>query len=306
MQAWKEMSEISTYRIFRPWTFNNTIFNLTSERRKLRKAKEIFDKFSQKIINEKMESMLAERANENKTQETVNGHISRKKGSTLLEFLLECHLHDPTLTLEDVLNEVNTFMVAGHITTAAALNWIIYMLGLLPKVQEKVIEELNCIFGDDIHRATTSKDLKKMTYLDKVIKEVMRIYPPVPVLGVKFNENKTIGSFTIPKDISCCVAIYKLHRDKEIFPNPEEFDAERFSPENCKNRHPYAYMPFSMGPRICIGHQFAMMELKVIISKLLREFEFTSLDQRSRSLEMFLMVLTNSKPLRINLKQRTP
>ncbi|KFM62447.1 putative cytochrome P450 4aa1, partial [Stegodyphus mimosarum] len=131
----------------------------------------------------------------------------------------------------------------------------------------------------------------------------MRIYPPVPVLGVQFNENKKIGSFTIPKDVTCSVAIYKLHRDQEIFPNPEEFDAERFSPENCKNRHPYAYMPFSMGPRMCIGHQFAMMELKVMISKLLREFEFTSLDPRNQSMEMFSVVLTNSKPLRIHLKQ---
>ncbi|KFM76150.1 Cytochrome P450 4C1, partial [Stegodyphus mimosarum] len=154
MHAWKEMSEISATRIFRPWTFNNTIFNLTSEGRKFRKAKETFDKFSQKVINEKMESMLAERANENKIQETHECNISRKKVCTFLEILLECHLHDPTLTLEDVLNEVNTFMAAGHVTTAAALNWIIYMLGLLPEVQEKVVEELNCIFRDDIHRAT--------------------------------------------------------------------------------------------------------------------------------------------------------
>ncbi|XP_035217882.1 probable cytochrome P450 4aa1, partial [Stegodyphus dumicola] len=112
--------------------------------------------------------------------------------------------------------------------------------------------------------------------------------------------------FTIPKDVTCAIPVYKLHRDQEIFPNPEEFDAERFSPENCKNRHPYAYMPFSMGPRMCIGYQFAMMELKVIVSKLLRKFEFTSLDPRSRSQEMFTVVLANSKPLRIHLKQRTP
>ncbi|KFM61188.1 Cytochrome P450 4C1, partial [Stegodyphus mimosarum] len=306
MQAWKDLGEISAHRILRPWTFNNTIFNLTSEGRKLRKAKEIADAFSKKVINEKMKAMLAVRANENKIQERDECNISRKKGSTFLEFLLVCHLDDKTLTLEDVLNEVNTFMAAGHVTTAAALNWTTYMLGLLPEVQEKVVEELRGIFGDDIHRATTNEDLKKMTYLDKVIKEVMRIYPPVPLMGVKFKENKIIGSFTIPKDVTCGVAIYKLHRDQEVFPNPEEFDAERFSPENCRKRHPYAYMPFSMGPRMCIGHQFAMMELKVILSKLLRQFEFTSLDPRNRSQEMYAVVLTNSKPLRIHLKRRTP
>ncbi|XP_035229022.1 cytochrome P450 4C1-like, partial [Stegodyphus dumicola] len=192
MEACKELSEISSNRIMRPWTFNNTIFSLTSEGKKLRKAKESFDKFCEKVIHEKMESMLAERANENKVQETDECIIFRRKGCTFLEFLLECHLNDPTLTPENVLDEVNTFMAAGHATTASTLNWIIYMLGLLPDVQEKVVEELNCIFGDDIHRATTSKDLKEMTYLDKVIKEVMRIYPPIPIMGIKFKENKII------------------------------------------------------------------------------------------------------------------
>ncbi|XP_035217884.1 cytochrome P450 4C1-like isoform X2 [Stegodyphus dumicola] len=304
MKCCQEIFKISTLRILKPWTYNSTIFGLFPMGRKLKKATDAFHGFNKKVLHQKLESMLAERRNNSKLEEANENSSPRRKGDTFVEYVLECCLNDPTFTLQDAQDEINTFIVAGHATTAVTLNWSTYLLGLYPEVQEKVVQELNDIFGDDIHRDVTCDDLKNMKYLDKVLKEVMRIYPAAPLIAINYKENKKIGNYVVPKDTLCLLCLYKLHRDEKYFPNPEEFDPERFSPENCKARHPHSYIPFSVGQRTCIGYQFALMEVKVILSKLLQKFKFTSLDPRNRSQEMFAVVLMNSTPLRICVEQR--
>ncbi|XP_035217885.1 cytochrome P450 4C1-like isoform X3 [Stegodyphus dumicola] len=246
MKCCQEIFKISTLRILKPWTYNSTIFGLFPMGRKLKKATDAFHGFNKKVLHQKLESMLAERRNNSKLEEANENSSPRRKGDTFVEYVLECCLNDPTFTLQDAQDEINTFIVA----------------------------------------------------------EVMRIYPAAPLIAINYKENKKIGNYVVPKDTLCLLCLYKLHRDEKYFPNPEEFDPERFSPENCKARHPHSYIPFSVGQRTCIGYQFALMEVKVILSKLLQKFKFTSLDPRNRSQEMFAVVLMNSTPLRICVEQR--
>ncbi|KFM62443.1 Cytochrome P450 4V2, partial [Stegodyphus mimosarum] len=305
MKCCQEIMKIRTHCILRPWTYNNTVFSLFPMGRKLKTATDSFQSFTNKVLHEKLESMLAEKRNNSKLEEANEDSLPIRKGNIFVENVLECYLKEPTFTLQDAKDEINTFIVAGHATTTVTLNWATYLLGLYPEVQEKVFQELNDVFGDDMHRDVTCDDLKKMKYLDKVLKEAMRLYPAAPLIAINYKENKKIGNYVVPKDTLCILCIYKLHRDENYFPNPEEFDPERFSPENCRARHPHSYIPFSVGQRTCIGYQFALMEIKIILSKLLREFKFTSLDPRNRSQEMFAVVLMNSTPLRIRVEQRT-
>ncbi|XP_035219013.1 cytochrome P450 4C1-like [Stegodyphus dumicola] len=303
IKSCKIVHAISVYRMFRPWTFCDTIFSLFPSSRKLNEASDVFHTFCKKIIREKMDSLSDDKANANETDQ--DNDILRKKQRTFLEHLLAYHMNNPEFTLEDVQNEVYTAITAGHETVSSALNWAVYMFGVSPHFQEKVVQELNCIFGDDYYRDVTYEDLKNMTYLESFIKEVLRLYPPVPIFPLKFKENKEIGNYIIPKDVTCVIFPYMLHRNPESFPNPEVFDPERFSPENCSTRHPYSYLPFSMGERNCIGSRFAMMELKIVLSHLLRYFKFTSLDPRDKISPKFATVLSNSGPLRIQLASRT-
>ncbi|GFR26994.1 cytochrome P450 4c3 [Trichonephila clavata] len=174
------------------------------------------------------------------------------KKRSLLNMLLEHHLQMQDFSEEDIIEELITFIVAGHDTTSAAMTWTLYMLGLYPDIQKKVHEELDWIFGEDVKRPSTEDDLRDMKYLECVIKETLRLYPPVPFFGRQLSEDTTICDTTIPEGTICVALAHVLHRDAEVFPNPEKFNPDRFLPENSLNRNPYAYIPFSAGPRNCI------------------------------------------------------
>ncbi|GBN33128.1 Cytochrome P450 4V2, partial [Araneus ventricosus] len=141
----------------------------------------------------------------------------------------------------------------GQDTTKIALSWVfLYMLGLHADIRAKVQDELALVFGEDHERHATVEDLKNMKYLECVIKETLRLYPPVPVLARYLNEDTTICGYQIPKGTTCVAFSHVLHRDEKVFPNSEKFDPDRFLPENSATRHPYAWIPFSAGPRNCI------------------------------------------------------
>ncbi|XP_075228096.1 cytochrome P450 4V2-like [Lycorma delicatula] len=169
--------------------------------------------------------------------------------------------------------QVNTFMAAGFETIAAALLFTIYCLMKYPEIQDKVIKELNGIFGDS-DRPATFYDLKSMKYLECVIKESLRLYTVVPVVSRKITEDVHLSSgYVLPTGCTALLFFYKLHHNPILYPDPEVFNPDRFLPNVSKSRHPYAFCPFSAGPRNCIGQKFSMLELKVAISGILRHFK---------------------------------
>ncbi|GIY76477.1 cytochrome P450 4c3 [Caerostris extrusa] len=118
-------------------------------------------------------------------------------------------------------------------------------------------------------------------------------------------EDTNICGYPIPKGSTCGVFVYVLHRDETVFPNPEKFDPDRFLPENCLNRHPFAYIPFSAGPRNCIGKPKVRNDgRKVLVSAILRNFTLESLDQRDKLPPAFELVLRSSRPIRIRIRPR--
>ncbi|GFY44446.1 cytochrome P450 4c3, partial [Trichonephila inaurata madagascariensis] len=109
----------------------------------------------------------------------------------------------------------------------------------------------------------------------------------------------------IPKGAICVALTHVLHRDEDVFPNPEKFNPDRFLPENSLNRSPYAYIPFSAGPRNCIGQKLSMMEQIIVVSTILRNYTIESLDERDRLLPALTFVINPSTPIRIRIRPRS-
>ncbi|KAI4503858.1 hypothetical protein M0802_001261 [Mischocyttarus mexicanus] len=200
--------------------------------------------------------------------------VGAKKRSAFLEHLLEVAKTDTGLTEEEVKEEVDTIMFEGHDTTAAASSFILCILGVYQDVQDRVMEELNGIFhGTD--RPCTFQDTLEMKYFERVILESLRLFPPVPAIARILHEDIQLVSNNQILPANCRVIIpqYKIHRMEEYYPNPDEFNPDNFLPEKMQQRHYYSYIPFSAGPRSCVGRKFALLKLKVLISTILRHYK---------------------------------
>ncbi|XP_023222863.1 cytochrome P450 4C1-like [Centruroides sculpturatus] len=133
---------------------------------------------------------------------------------------------------------------AGYDSTAHVLSWALYFLGRFHEIQEKVYLELQEIFKNDMSRDITIDDLTKMIYLECVIKESMRIYPPFPLIARKNPSKIKIGNYVLPANSTFVINIYGIHHNPAVYENPEVFDPDRFLFENYKMLHPYAFLAF--------------------------------------------------------------
>ncbi|KAM7110837.1 cytochrome P450 4V2 [Molossus nigricans] len=262
------------------------------------------------ILHNFTTSVIVERANEIKKNEECKSDdrdmpLCKRKRKAFLDLLLNVVDDEGNkLSHEDIREEVDTFMFEGHDTTAAGINWALYLLGSNPEVQRKLDDELDEVFGKS-DRPATSEDLKKLKYLECVIKETLRLFPSVPMIARNFSENCEIEGYRLPKGCQTVIIPYALHRDPRYFPDPEEFKPERFFPENSLGRHPYAYVPFSAGPRNCIGKRFALMEEKVVLSRILRNFWVETKQKREELGLVGELILRPSNGIWITLKRRS-
>jgi len=274
----KIVSDAILVRAFKPWLFPNIVFNMSPLGRKYHEHVDYINNFVDKVITTKkkaLEQGKEEKPNpKSSEQETEENYFGTKKRLVFLDLILqyakEYSIH---LTDKDVRDEVNTFMFAGHDTTASTTSFAIYLLASHPEIQEKVVEELNSVFGDS-DRNPTYQELLGLKYLEQVIKETLRLYPAVPYIGRFLYEDFTLPcGHTLPAGTSISLFLFRLHRDPNVFPNPEKFNPDNFSPEKMMNRFAFAHTPFSAGPRNCIGQKFAMLEMKAVLSRLLRTYK---------------------------------
>ncbi|GFQ97627.1 cytochrome P450 4V2 [Trichonephila clavata] len=279
-------------RIVKIWEYVDIIFNLTSGKEEKRQVKVIED-FTKSVIQEKKKQYLSGKKDNEK-----------RKRKAFMDMLLELHFENQELSEEDICEEVNTFVAAGYETVSLTMSWALYLIGLYPDVQAKIHEELDRIFGSDVDRDVTESDLNDLKYLDCVLKETLRVYTVAPIIGRILQEDTNICGYTIPKGTNCFILIYSLHNDKEVFPDPEKFDPDRFLPENFAKIPEYGYIPFSAGPRNCIGQKFGLMEMKTVLSFILRNYTIESLDSRDKVLPVIQVTLHPSTHIRIRIKPR--
>jgi cytochrome P450 len=166
-------------------------------------------------------------------------------------------------------DEVLTMLVAGHETTATALTWAWGLLDMHPDAAERLHAELDDVLGG---RRPTMADVPRLAYTRMIIDETLRLYPPVYILSRQVVADDTIGGYHIPKGSAVDISPYIVHRHPAFWDAPERFIPERFTPERTAARHKYAYIPFSTGPRMCIGNTFALLEATLVLATVAQRF----------------------------------
>uniref|UniRef100_A0A4W4DLZ4 unspecific monooxygenase n=1 Tax=Electrophorus electricus TaxID=8005 RepID=A0A4W4DLZ4_ELEEL len=172
------------------------------------------------------------------------------------------------LTDHEILSQSFIFILGGYETTSVTLTYLLYNVVTNPDCMTKLVEQIDKVFPLDA--PMTYDTLMKFEYLDMVINESMRLLPTAPRLERVCKKTIEISGITIPKQTLVAIPTYVLHRDPQLWEAPEEFRPERFSPGN--DISPYAFMPFGLGPRNCVGMRFALMIMKVVVVKLLQNF----------------------------------
>ncbi|WKX92995.1 hypothetical protein Q1695_010764 [Nippostrongylus brasiliensis] len=214
----------------------------------------------------------------------------KEKKRAFLDLLLDLKA-EGNLSYEDIREEVDTFMFEGHDTTATSIGWTLWFMAFNSECQTKVQQEMDEIFGSSDRRCT-SEDIKSMKYLEKCIKESLRLRPSVPHLTRKVEHDIEIGDVTVPKGCSVLINPFIIHTDATIYDDPMRYDPERFSEDNIQNRHPYAFIPFSAGPRNCIGQKFALLEEKTMLSWFFRRYSISSLRKFEKNIPLPQAILT--------------
>lgn len=163
-------------------------------------------------------------------------------------------------------------MLAAHHTTGVAISWTLYLLARHPDVAKRVAAEVDQVLGEGA--VPQYGDLKKLTYLDRVLREAMRLYPPGPYGARETTEDIVLGEYDIPAGTTIFYPFWAVHMNPEYWPDPQVFDPDRFTPEASAGRPRLAYIPFGIGPRSCEGAALAMVEAELVLAVLLKRFQF--------------------------------
>ncbi|MEV3924487.1 cytochrome P450 [Actinomadura coerulea] len=170
-------------------------------------------------------------------------------------------------------------MLAAHHTTGVAISWTLHLLARHPDAAERVAEELDRVLGD--RSVPEYGDLRRLTYLDMVLRETMRLYPPGPYGAREATEDIELGEYTVPAGTTVFYPFWAVHTNPEYWPDPQRFDPGRFAPEASAGRPRLAYIPFGIGPRSCEGAALATVEALLVLAVLLKRFAFRPVPGRT-------------------------
>ncbi|XP_061633838.1 cytochrome P450 4B1 isoform X1 [Phyllopteryx taeniolatus] len=250
---------------FRTFPYHSDlIYYLSPHGFRHRRACKVAHSHTEEVIRKRKETLK---------QENEPEHNPTKRNMDFLDILLLARDENQQgLSDEDIRAEVDTFMFEGHDTTASGISFILHTLACYPEHQKMCREEIAQVMdGKDIMEW---EDLGKMPYTTMCIKESLRLFPPVPGMARKLTKPITFfDGRTLPEGSLIGTSVYALHRNATVWENPNVFDPLRFLPENTSKRSPHAFVPFSAGPRNCIGQNFAMNELKVVVALTLRRYQ---------------------------------
>lgn len=282
-------------RVANPLMYWNIVFFIFGKYRLHEHHLKIAHDFSSKIIRKRREEYQ-----QCIEPDTTADEYGKKSRYAMLDTLLAAE-RNGDIDHEGICEEVNTFMFEGYDTTSTCITFALLNLANHPDVQEKCYQELKDL--PDVADLTIF-DFNKLEYLECVIKETLRLYPSVPLIGRQCTEETTLNGFVLPMNSIINVHIFDILHDPEHFPDPYRFDPSRFLGANSTNRHPFAFVAFSAGKRNCIGQKFAMLEVKVLLAAILKKFEIlpiTTINDLELDYGMMLRIVN---PVQIRLKHR--
>uniref|UniRef100_A0A8C2WIE3 unspecific monooxygenase n=1 Tax=Cyclopterus lumpus TaxID=8103 RepID=A0A8C2WIE3_CYCLU len=260
----------------------------------------MFSKTSTDFFKNVLEKIREERSGSSNPGDVLQNMInSQTKGN-------DSYSHKPNhkrLTDHEILSQAIMFMFAGYETSTTTLVFLAYNLATNPEVMKRLQEEIDSTFPDK--GAVRYEALMQMEYLDCVVNESLRLYPPAARLDRIAKETVKICGITIQKDMVVMIPVYALQRDPELWPEPEEFRPDRFSKQNKQSIKPYAYMPFGVGPRNCLGMRFAQVMVKLALVDILQNYSFSVCEETEIPLEMdYKGFVGPLNPIKLKLETR--
>ncbi|KAM6942043.1 cytochrome P450 3A30-like [Lycodopsis pacificus] len=230
----------------------------------------LFSKTSTAFFKTLLEKIRAER---NGSSDQNSGDILQHMINSQTANASSKEKQNKGLTDHEILSQATMFVFAGYETSATTLVFLAYNLARNPEVMKRLQEEIDSTFPNK--GAVQYEDLMQMEYLDSVVNESLRLYPPAGRIDRVAKETVKISGVTIPKDMMVMIPVYALHRDPELWPEPEEFKPDRFSKQNKQSINPYTYLPFGNGPRNCLGMRFALVMVKLALVEVLQNYSFS-------------------------------
>lgn len=220
---------------------------------------------------EKVENIIYEIINQRRASKLQGKDV---RYDDLLEMLMDARDEETgeQMTDQQLRDEVTTIFMAGHETTANALSWALYLLAKHPSAAAAIREEVQRVIGPE--GLPTAENVRELTYTLQVIQETLRLYPPAWIFGRKPVADEPLGEYRLPANLGVLISPYLLHRHPAYWPEPDTFNPDNFLPKRVKERPTYAYIPFGGGPRLCIGNNFALMEMQIVLALLVRAFDF--------------------------------
>ncbi|XP_023310269.1 cytochrome P450 6a2-like [Anoplophora glabripennis] len=216
------------------------------------------------------------------------------KRNDFMQLLLEMKAKDDnatengnTLTMPEIIAQSFVFFIAGFETSSTTMTFALFELARNTAVQDKVREEIRTVLAKHDNKVTYDS-MNELVYMKQVIDETLRMYPPVPLLTRESAEDYKIPGqdFILEKGTIVFIPASGIHYDEDHYKNPKVFDPDRFSVENKKARHPYAHLPFGEGPRVCIGERFGILQSKVGLTSILKDFKVTLSEKTKLPLKM--------------------
>ena len=294
-----EEKKVDLFPVMSQLAFNvvaKSLFELSISDEKLNRIKVIIEEVQNFLIKEirlphkawwfsatgqvKKHLELAEE-NNSIIREIIEERISSNEEiNDLLNMLLETRYEDTGegMSVKQLIDEIKVLFIAGHETTANALTFTLYLLGRNSVIQQKVFDEITEI---ESQTENIVEQLQRMTYTNAVLNEAMRLYPPAWITDRQNVEDDNIGLFNLKKGTLIGVSFYELHRNPKYWDSPEEFIPERFLGEQKKHSMQYFY-PFGAGPRMCIGAGFAIYEMCLTISYIVKKYTIKSVNPEIR------------------------
>lgn len=204
---------------------------------------------------------------------------SKEEHNDLLDMLIQTKYEDGSgMSDQQLLEEAIILYVAGHETSANAMSWMWYLLATHPEIEARTFQSVQSSLGD---ADPSFEKLRELGYCLQVVEETMRLYPPAWVVDREPLADDEFEGIPIKKGTDVLCFIYGVHHSKRYWNEPEKFDPERFAPENKKHHRPFAYMPFGGGPRLCIGNNFALMEMQFVLAMMIKRYRFKVVENQT-------------------------
>jgi cytochrome P450 len=229
--------------------------------------------------------------------EYIRQRRHQEPGQDLLQTLMDARYSDGEgMSDEMVLSESMQLLVAGHETSSNSLSWLLYLLSSRPDCLEQVRQEFDSVLGD---APLNHAHLPQLEFTTQVIQEGLRLYPPFWMIDRMAVEDDRVGDMAIPRGSMVIVYVYGAHHAPRAWENPESFDTSRFTKGHEKLRTPFTYLPFGGGPRVCIGNHYAMLQVLMILSHVVRKYDF-ELVPGQRIEERAMVILRPKNGIRMN------